>query len=281
MIKVLYHDIAGEGAKEQAWKGVEQYFEGETFEYVNVVELEDANAYFAGLTPDDKLMITGGDGSIHQFVNRTQDAKCPCPIWYYATGTGNDFLRDITGEDTHEPLCIDQYLVRLPKAKVKGQTYRYINNVGYGIDGYCCETADQLKEQGKKVDYTGIAIKGLLFHYKPCSAVITVDGVRHEYKKAWLATTMNGRLYGGGMQATPEQDRLNPEGTQSVLLFHDKGRIKTLMVFAKIFTGEHLKSPEMVKVFTGKKITVEFSSPRPVQIDGEVIKDVTEYTVEA
>ncbi len=46
---------------------------------------------------------------------------------------------------------------------------------------------------------TAIAIKGLLFHYRPTNAVITVDGVTHTYKKVWLVPTMNGRYYGGGM----------------------------------------------------------------------------------
>ena len=34
-----------------------------------------------------------------------------------------------------------------------------------------------------KINYTGIAIKGLLFNFKPKNATVTVDGIRHEYKK--------------------------------------------------------------------------------------------------
>ena len=35
--------------------------------------------------------------------------------------------------------------------------------------------------------YTSIAINGLLFHYKPTSAVVTVDGKTHPYHHVCLA----------------------------------------------------------------------------------------------
>ena len=38
---------------------------------------------------------------------------------------------------------------------------------------------EQRAASDKKVDYTGIAIKGLLFHYKPTNATVTVDGVTY------------------------------------------------------------------------------------------------------
>lgn len=63
--------------------------------------------------------------------------------------------------------------------------------------------------------YTAIAINGLLFHYKPINAVVTVDGETHTYHHVWLAPTMNGHYYGGGMMPTPAQRRLNPDGTIS------------------------------------------------------------------
>jgi diacylglycerol kinase family enzyme len=139
----------------------------------------------------------------------------------------------------------------------------------------------QKKKSDKPVNYTAIAIKGLLFHYKPTNAKITVDGKEYSFKKVWLAPTMKGRYYGGGMMATPEQDRKNPDGTLSVMLFHGKGRLKTLMAFPSIFKGEHIKHTNMVTILTGKDIKVEFDSPAAVQVDGETILGVTEYSATA
>ena len=152
--------------------------------------------------------------------------------------------------------------------------------IGYGIDGYCCEVGDKLRETSDKpINYAGIAIKGLLFHYHPTSATVIVDGVEHKYKKVWLAPTMNGRYYGGGMIPTPKQDRLNKEHTVSVMVYYGSGKIKSLAVFPSIFKGEHVNHKEMVEVLSGKEITVRFDSPAALQVDGETIIGVTEYSV--
>ena len=106
--------------------------------------------------------------------------------------------------------------------------------------------------------------------------IITVDGKEYTYNKVWIAPTMHGSCYGGGMIPTPGQDRSS--GKLSVMLFHGAGRLRTLCVFPSIFKGEHIKHTKMVAVHTGREITVEFDRPTPLQIDGETIRDVTRYT---
>ena len=50
------------------------------------------------------------------------------------------------------------------------------------------------------------------------------------------------------------------------------------MIFPSIFKGEHVKKEKYVTVLKGKNITVKFDSPRALQIDGETVLDVEEYT---
>ena len=172
---------------------------------------------------------------------------------------------------------MDKYIKNLPTVTVNGKEELFLNGIGYGIDGYCCRVGDEIKEKAqKKPNYTAIAIKGLLFHFNPADAVVTVDGARREYKNVWLAPTMNGRYYGGGMIPTPEQNRLG-DGTLSLLVWHGKGKLKTLSVFPSIFKGEHVSHGEMCEVLTGREIEVEFSAPTDLQIDGETVKNVTHY----
>ena len=164
--------------------------------------------------------------------------------------------------------------------EVDGNTYRFVNGVGYGIDGYCCEEGDRLKAKSDKpVNYTAIAIKGLLFFFHPTNARVTVDGVTHEYKKVWIAPTMNGRYYGGGMMAAPDQDRLNKNGTVSLMVWHGSGKLSTLMAFPGIFKGEHVNNKKMIDIHTGHEISVEFDRPTALQIDGETVLGVTSYKV--
>ena len=278
---ILYNPLAGNGTAKEA---AERLTAASSAEAVlsTVTKITDYAAFFAGMTPEDTLTICGGDGTLNHFVNDTAGLDIPCEVFYLAVGSGNDFLRDLDKTPDGTPVCITKYIKNLPVTEVKGKTYRFLNNVGYGIDGYCCEVGDELKAKSvKAINYTSIAIKGLLFHYKSKNAVITVDGKEYRFKKVWLAPTMKGRFYGGGMMATPEQDRLAEGGKLSVLVFHGSGRLHTLMVFPSIFKGEHVKHKKIVTVLSGYDVKVSFDAPAAVQIDGETIPDVMEYTATA
>lgn len=276
---IFYNPISGNGqCRDEVLEMSKKYEDGKL---CDMTKPETYSETLFSIKEDDTLIICGGDGTLNRFFNLTEDVPVKCEILYFPCGSGNDFAHDLGKERCADPFPITEYVRRLPTVTVKGKSHKFINAVGYGIDGYCCEVADKIRETSDKpINYAGIAIKGLLFNYKPTTATVTVDGVKHVFKKAWLAPAMNGRYYGGGMNAAPEQDRLHNE-TLSVMLFHGAGRLRTLMAFPSIFKGEHVKKTNMVTVLTGKEITVEFDSPRALQIDGETVLDVSGYTAKA
>jgi len=278
---ILYNPKSGSDTGKQRAEELKKYAGGRETELVDITKVDDYAALLGKVTDDDALIICGGDGTLMRFVNYADGVALPKNLYFYSSGTGNDFLHDLGKEPGGEPVEISKYVAKLPTVTVKGKTYKFINGVGYGIDGYCCEVGDRLHAQSDKpVNYTSIAIKGLLFHYKPTNAVVTVDGVRKAFKKVWLAPTMNGRYYGGGMIPTPDQDRLNNE-TVSTMVMYGKGKIKTLIAFPSIFKGEHVNHTDMVEVMKGREVTVEFDRPTALQIDGETILGVTSYSVKA
>lgn len=275
---VLYNPLAGNGTAEDSINHLPHDPSAEIVK-CDVTKIDCYADFFSKLDAEDVIILCGGDGTLNRFINGTDGLTLPSDVLYFPAGSGNDFLTDVEKTKEESPFSIKEYIKDLPTVTIKDKTYRFINNVGFGIDGYCCEVGDKKKaESTKKVDYTSIAINGLLFHYEPTNATIIIDGVEHKFKKVWLAPTMKGRFYGGGMMACPEQDRNNPDGELSVLLFYGGGRIRTLIAFPSIFKGEHVKHKNMVKILTGKNITVKFDGPRAVQIDGETILGVTEYT---
>ena len=275
---IIYNPLSGNGKGKTEAEALAKKIEAA--ECVDMTAIADYSEFFSS-HPDSDIVICGGDGTINRFLNDTKDIKISNSISYCAAGSGNDFLRDIGGQ-AGEIIDINKYIERLPTCTVKGKEYKFINGIGYGIDGYCCEVGDKLRATtDKPIDYTGIAIKGLLFHYKPTAVTITVDGVKQSFKKAWIAPTMIGRFYGGGIMPTPAQDRLNEDNTVSVLVFHGTGRLRTLMIFPSLFKGEHVKHTKCITILSGKEISVEFDSPRAAQVDGETVLDVTGYTVRA
>lgn len=276
----LFNPHAGNGTGETAAHRLDELLSGKMLRYYNITKISSYADFLKPIAADDPIVLAGGDGTINRFLNDTQELSIAQDILYFAVGSGNDFLHDLGKQKGAPPFSIKKYLVDLPVVTVQGKRYRFLNGIGYGIDGYCCEVGDKLRETSSKpVNYTSIAIKGLLFHYQPVNARITVDGKVHTFRKVWLAPTMNGRFYGGGMMVAPEQDRLNPERTVSVSVMFGSGKLKTLIVFPSIFKGEHIKHTEMTKVLTGHEIKVEFDKPTALQIDGETILDVREYSV--
>lgn len=277
---ILYNPKAGNGKGKNVAEQI-RLPEGAEAEYVDITQISDYQGLFSKLQEQDRLVLCGGDGTLNHFVNDTAQIKRPKGILYVPSGTGNDFLNDIGKPADNEMVELDAYIEHLPTVTINGKTTLFMNGIGFGIDGYCCEEGDKQRAAGKTdINYTAIAITGLLFHFKPRTATVTVDGITKTYRKVWIAPTMNGRCYGGGMFPTPDQDRLHND-TVSLMLMYGKGRLKTLMVFPSIFKGEHVKHTEMVDIMTGREIKVTFDMPTALQIDGETVTGVTEYVVKS
>ncbi|MBO2517455.1 MAG: diacylglycerol kinase family protein [Clostridiales bacterium] len=267
---VLYNPRSNNGMKPGFLEGTE---------YREVIGL-DYGAFFASLAPEDEVTFVGGDGTLNYLVNAVNTSAIQNNIYLRPAGTGNDFMNDLDNRDGKE-ILINRYIRDLPVVYVNGTERKFINGIGYGIDGYCCEVADQIRASApeKKINYTGIAIKGLLFHFKKKKAHITVDGRAYDFEDVWLAPAMKGRFYGGGMDVAPEQDRLS--GSLSLVVYHCRSKLKALAVFPDIFKGTHVRHGDMVSVMTGKDIEVRFDEPCALQIDGETVLNVSSYRVKA
>jgi len=285
---VFYNPRSCNGRGQELARGAEAYMQGCEFRYVDVTKIPNYPKYIRTLEENANILLVGGDGTINYFVNAMRGIKYFQSIWYYPAGSGNDFWNDVVAHDKKDKnfkdvICIDKYIKCLPEVTVRGRNLLFINNVGFGLDGYCCEEGDRqrAKEGNKRINYGAIAFKGLAYAYKPTKAKVTVDGETREYRNVWLAPTMNGRFYGGGIMATPKQDRLNHEHKVSIMVVHRGKKLQLLPIFPKIFTGKHVEHKKYVEIIEGKHVTVEFESPRAVQIDGETVSGISSYEVKA
>ena len=104
----------------------------------------DYREFFSSLKDDDEVVLIGGDGTINYLINHVDVSELKNIVYLYGNGSGNDFLNDIN-EKPGKEILLNPYLVNLPTATVNGKKYKYINNMSFGIDGYCCEEADRIK----------------------------------------------------------------------------------------------------------------------------------------
>ena len=280
---ILFNPISGNKSAKKKVYQLDDILANNQLEYIEMTPDFNYKAFMRKVESDERVVLCGGDGTINRFINEVDESDLRKPVFYFPLGSGNDFNRDIHGQADTILINLNNYITNLPVVTINGKSQKFINGIGYGIDGWCCEMGDKIraKDSTKPINYTSIAVKGALFQYKKTSAKITVDGKEYNYKDVFLASTMKGRFYGGGMMAAPAQDRNDPEHKVSILVFRGKIRLQVLLVFSKIFTGEHIKKPKMCILHTGKNIKVEFNSPRSLQIDGETVLGVKEYTVQA
>ncbi len=277
---LFYNPSARNGKAAEDLQLIKKTLDGQDVEIYAVTDIDDYVSVIDKIQPEDIVYIVGGDGTLNRFINDSTNLRILGDIFFYSAGTGNDFKHDVDSDNSLYRIRLNDYIRNLPTVTVGGVTYKFVNGIGFGIDGYCCEEGDRKRAAGKQdINYSAIAVKGCLFRFKPYGADITVDGETRHYDKVWLAPTMFGKYYGGGMKVAPEQDRNNPQHTVTNVVIHGTGRLKTLIRFAKIFSGEHTKYTDMVDIRTGHEVRVVFDRPCALQIDGETVKNVTEYTV--
>ncbi len=277
-IYVLYNPLSGGGMGEGDSRLLDFAFPKQAH-YFDVLKITNYSAFLGGMEDEDILVIAGGDGTLNRFANDTAGIDIRQKILFFPIGSGNDFARDLGKPAYCQPFPVTEYLKDLPTVEVKGKSCRFLNGVGFGIDGYCCREGEMLRSHSRqRVNYTSIAVKGLLFHFSPRRAVVTVDGQKYTYDKVWLAPAMFGKYYGGGMIPAPEQSRDDPEKKITLMLFHGAGRLRALCAFPGIFKGSHTKHKNIVSIHSGHEITVEFDRPTPLQIDGETVLDAESYT---
>ncbi len=277
---ILYNPHSGGGKGLNIAKEIEPLMGNHNYVYQDMTTITNYNEFLNQLPCGTDIILTGGDGTLNSFINNADCDNLKQKLYFYASGSGNDFARDIKYPKRTKPLCINDYIKNLPTANINGKVYKFINCVGSGMDGYCCAEVERLRSLGKKrANYTLVAIKALLGAYKPCDATVTVDGVTKTYKYAWLMPTMNGRFFGGGFMAAPNQNRLNEDKKLTTVAMHSNNFFHIVVAFLRLMKGTHTKMKFMIDVNEGFEISVKLSKPAPLQLDGEVIGEVSEYTV--
>ena len=175
---ILFNPLSGnKSAKSEVYK-LDDILANNDLNYVEMTPDFDYKSFMNKVAADERVVLCGGDGTINRFINEVDESDLKKPVFYFPLGSGNDFNRDIHGKPDKILINLNNYLNNLPIVTINGKSQKFINGIGYGIDGWCCEMGDKLraKDSTKPINYTSIAIKGALFQYKKTNATVVVDG---------------------------------------------------------------------------------------------------------
>jgi len=271
---VLYNPTSNNGRGDKVREELGKLIQHGKLIFMDITGIKDIKAYMDSIDISDNIIIAGGDGTLNKFVNDCDILSRD--VYYYPCGSGNDFARDV--KKRKGLIHINRYIDNLPVCTVNGESKKFFNGVGYGIDGFCCTEGDKIrKNSDKKVNYALIALKGVFKGFKPVNATVFIDGEKKEYKKVWLCASMKGRYYGGGFMMAPSQSRLSEDGKLSLVVAHDASKLVILSAFLFVFSGKHTMFKKNVEILSGYDIKVEFDSPTSLQIDGEGYENILSY----
>ncbi|MDH8678003.1 YegS/Rv2252/BmrU family lipid kinase [Fusibacter bizertensis] len=213
-----------------------------------------------------KIIISGGDGTVHQVVNCMMRLGIDLPIAIFPTGTANDFSqyfeipKDIEGMT--EVALKDQY-VDCDLGKVNDQYFINVASFGNLVD-----ISQRVNEQAKNViGVLAYYIKGIeeIPKLRAFKARIGVDDVVIE-AQIYFVLIMNGKSAGGFRKLAPYSDI--SDGLLDVLVFKKCPVLELMPLLIQVWNGEHPKS-DYIQYTQAKKITVECSDAITSDLDGE------------
>lgn len=276
-IFVIVNPVAGRGRGRRAWTVVgpalrdagiryEETFEEEPGQAIPIAE----DATRAGY---DVIVAVGGDGTVHEVVNGIMRAggKEQPAVAIIPGGTGNDFARALGVPK--DPLAAGRLLLSGARRRVDiGQVNeRYF--VGISGVGFDAEVAAKVNRWPKWVGGTTVyvaAILSMLVTYSLAPTRIVLDG-REERLRLFLLAAANTPWYGGGMYMAPHARA--DDGYLEVITARDLGKLETLGLLPKVFSGAHLGHRKVAHQAV-REVRVESDVRLSIHADGETVGQV-------
>jgi YegS/Rv2252/BmrU family lipid kinase len=214
-----------------------------------------------------EIVVVGGDGTINEAVNGFFDSQGPvlpdAVFGVIASGAGSDF-RKTFGLAPGYAAAIAQ----LKKAPVRAidigrvscltpdgkPTVRYFANIGsFGLSGTIVNAVNRARIArlfGGRFAFGLHASLAALFH-RDRAVRLRVDGDYDEIASVSTVAVANGQFFGGGMRVAP--GARPDDGMFDVIVMGGMPKARALAEMQKLYTGEHLRSPE-VRALRGRKV---------------------------
>lgn len=215
----------------------------------------------------ERLVVVGGDGTMHQAVQGL--AGSPCALGLVPLGSGNDFATVLGAPDdlsTAVETALDRPVRSMDLGRVTGPAgNRWFDMYcGVGFDSEVTRRANRVRLLRGPAIYPWAVIKTLFGFRAPTFRIEHDTGMIEE--RGMFVTVANGPTYGGGMRIAPDA-RLD-DGILDLVFVRKVSKAKLLRVFPKVYSGEHVNLPEVVILRT-RQARIHLDREMEVYGDGE------------
>lgn len=246
-------------------------------------------AHQAGEDGYEKVIVMGGDGTVHEVVNglmQLPPEKRPV-LGIVPVGTGNDFAHSLGISPIPENALRQAFTGQAHAVDVarvtdnRGHSEYWVNTLGIGFDAIINIRSRRVALFHGFAVYLLAVFQALLLDYTPFKARIRTD--QAEWDESLLMFVIcNGRREGGGFQIAPRASQ--QDGLLDSVRVPTIRRRRMLITLPYFLKGTH---ETLSYVHTTSFKTLELKSDRPLYIhtDGEIYagshSTVTNVQVEA
>jgi diacylglycerol kinase (ATP) len=220
----------------------------------------------------DRIVVAGGDGSIHEAVNGILRAEKPARLGVIPAGTGNDFAKACAIPLDWE-LATEQLAARLATNKsyrqidVGRMNDRYFaNGAGIGFDAKVTKVARSYRWPIGDFVYLFAILRCMIDGIATPRVTIVADELSWDAPLT-LANISNGAWVGGMFHIAPMAR--NNDGRLELLIAGPVSRLRILSLLPSLMRGKHMDAQEILHASV-RRVRIEASAPVPSHLDGEV-----------
>ena len=243
--------------------------------FIDFLQKEDLNPY-------EKIIIFGGDGTMHEITNSIAEKDATPPLLLFPCGGGKALNHDIKNLDWDSSLDkfhqntikkIDIFKVNFPDAPAANEQMIYgFNIIGWGLVSHINITSEKLRWLGG-LRYSIAAIIHI-FKNTGFEGKVVIDEEVFTGKFSFVLAC-NTQHTGKAMKIAPLAAL--DDGLLDILVIKHVPFFHLLRLFPLIFSGRHIHSP-LVIYKKAKKFSID-AEPMTLVIDGE-IKGKTPFQAE-
>ena len=187
-----------------------------------------------------RLVVAGGDGTMHQAAQGL--AGSGCALGVVPLGTGNDLAGTLgvpSDLDAATARALTGGVRALDLVRVEGTVC--IGDAGVGFDSEVTRFANEVKRLRGPLVYA-YAVLHTLATFKPPMMRVDYDGGTFS-GRVMFAVVANLPRFGGGMRIAPAA--LPDDGWLDLVIVRELSRLRLLAVFPKVYRGTHVDHPEI------------------------------------
>lgn len=228
----------------------------------------------------DRLVVVGGDGTIHEVAGGLLESEAEClpTVAVCPVGTGNDFYRMVsprTGVRELTRLLGEGVVKRFDVGRVRwdGGERVFVNLLGVGVDVAVLRCRARYSRLPGLAQYLASLLHALA-RFKPREVHVEVEGAggaggHHIVGRTILAVITVGPSIGGGFMINPDAD--GSDGQLDLCHIAAPGLLGILGLVPKVMRGAHGGSPLVTMRRLGRAV---FRDPEGLpmwfELDGEL-----------